>query len=211
MDSARGGLHHKVIYWLAKSVLRLVDWHIEGELPPLRKYVAIGAPHTSFWDLPLCLAVMAVGSGGFATIRIAWIGKHTIFRGPFGALLRKLGGIPVNREAGHHVLKAVLRAFEQREQMVLILAPEGTRKRVNYWKPGFYYIASLARVPIVCGYLDYQRKAAGIGPVLEPSGDVEADMQIIRDFYVQVHARHPEKVGPIRLPPRAEVLLHDAP
>jgi 1-acyl-sn-glycerol-3-phosphate acyltransferase len=98
-------------------------------------------------------------------------GKHTLFRGPLDAFFRGLGGIPVNRTAGHHVIKAVIRAFNAHERLVLVLAPEGTTKKVDFWKPGFYFIARLAHVPIVCGFLDYKRKVAGIGPTITPSGD----------------------------------------
>jgi 1-acyl-sn-glycerol-3-phosphate acyltransferase len=184
---------------LAKTALRVVGWHIEGTVPDIPKLVAIGAPHTSYWDLPLFLTATAVMSDGFATIKLAWIGKHTLFRGPLDALFRRLGGIPVNRAAGHHVIKAAIRAFQEHDRLVLVLAPEGTTKKVDYWKPGFYFIARLAHVPIVCGYLDYKRKVAGVGPTITPSGDMEADMKIMRDFYQHVTPKHPERAAQVRL------------
>ena len=121
------------------------------------------------------------------------------FGGPFDFLFRALGGIPVNRSAGQHVIKPVLHAFRQNERLALVLAPAGTTRKVDQWKPGFYYIARLAHVPIVCGFLDYRRKVAGVGPTLYPSGDMEADMRGIREFYSHVSAKYPERVGEVRV------------
>ncbi len=199
MDAARTTWLNRLIGALARRGLRLLGWHVEGGLPDAPKFVAIGAPHTWWGDMPISLVAFAAATEGFATMRLAWLGKHTLFRGPLGALLRRFGGIPVNRGAGHHVVRPVLKAFEQNARLALVLAPEGTRKKVEAWKPGFYYISRLAHVPIACGYLDYSRKAAGFGPLVCPSGDVDADMQIIRDFYTHVSAKYPERVGPIRL------------
>src|SRR5205085_8507150 len=114
-------------------------------------------------------------------------------------MFRHLGGIPVNRLAGHHIVKALLHEFQANEKLALGLAPEGTTKKVDYWKPGFYYIARLAHVPIVCGFIDYRRKAVGVGPGMVPSGNLEADMQFFHDFYLHVTGRHPERAAPIRV------------
>jgi len=168
-------------------------------MPDIPKFVGIGAPHTSYWDLPLFLAAAAVMSDGFATVSLAWVGKSSAFRGPLNGFFRGLGGIPVNRAAGHHVIKAVIRAFNEHERLALFLAPEGTTKKVEFWKPGFYFIARLAHVPIVCGFLDYKRKVAGIGLTLTPSGDMEADMRLLRDFYRDVTPKYPERAGQVRL------------
>jgi 1-acyl-sn-glycerol-3-phosphate acyltransferase len=199
MSTARPvAVPNRLLGLFARNLLRLAGWHVEGTLPAEPRYVTIGAPHTSYWDLPIFLFAAAAISEGFATMNIAWLGKHTAFVGPFDGLFRRLGGIPVNRAAGHHVVKAVLHAFRDNAQLTLVMSPEGTTKRVDYWKPGFYYIARLAKVPIACGFLDYRRKVAGIGPVIYPTSDMEADMQPIREFYSQVSARHPERVGEIR-------------
>jgi 1-acyl-sn-glycerol-3-phosphate acyltransferase len=199
LPARQGAVPGRMLGWLTGAILRAAGWHIEGSLPDIPRYVAIGAPHTSTWDLPIFLMAGAALSDGFTTVKIAWLGKHTAFTGPAGALFRKLGGIPVNRSAGHHVIKTVIQAFRASPRMALAIAPEGTRQKADYWKPGFYYIARLAKVPIVCGFLDYKRKVVGMGPLIYPTSDIEADMQQIREFYSQVTARHPERVGPIQL------------
>ena len=190
---------NRLIYNLAKTTLRVFGWRAEGKMPDIPKFVGIGAPHTSYWDLPLFLTAVAVMTDGFTNFSLAWIGKHTIFRGPLDWFFRGLGGIPVNRAAGQHIIKTVIRAFKKRERLALVLAPEGTTKKVDFWKPGFYFIARLAHVPIVCGFLDYKRKVAGVGPTITPSGDIEADMQIMRDFYQNVTPKYPERAAQVRL------------
>ncbi len=193
----RMSLTNRILYALAKIALTVMGWRAEGDLPAAPKYVMIGAHHTSYWDLPIFLMAAAVASHGFATMKLAWIGKHTAFHGVLGVLFRKLGGIAVNRSAGHHVVKPILRAFQHSDQLALGLAPTGTIKKVEHWKPGFYYIARLAHVPIVCGFIDYQRKVVGLGPIIDPTGDLEADMQIISEFYGHVCAKYPERVGAV--------------
>ena len=201
MNHSQSTVHivNRLLGSFARLLLGLGGWRVEGSMPDAPKYVAIGAHHTSYWDLPILLLTAAVLSQGFATMKLAWVGKHSAFRGPLGLLFRALGGIPVNRSAGQHVIKPVLHAFRQNERLALVLAPAGTTRKVDQWKPGFYYIARLAHVPIVCGFLDYRRKVAGVGPTLYPSGDMEADMRVIREFYSHVSAKYPERVGEVRV------------
>ena len=204
MNHSQSTVHlvNRLLGSFASLLLGLGGWRVEGSMPDAPKFVAIGAHHTSYWDLPILLLTAAALSQGFATMKLAWVGKHTAFRGPLGLLFCALGGIPVNRSAGQHVIKPVLRAFQQNDRLALVLAPAGTTKKVDQWKPGFYYIARLAHVPIVCGYLDYRRKVAGVGPIVYASGDIEADMSIIRKFYANVSAKYPERVGEVRVPAR---------
>ena len=151
---------------------------MEGEIPNLPKFVIIGAPHTSNWDFPVAMSlVLALG------LDAHWIGKHTLFRWPFGGLMRWFGGMPVVRSERGGVVAQVIDIFKGRERMVFGLSPEGTRKRVDQWKTGFYHIALGAGVPIVPGYFDYPRKVIGFGPPLMPSGDIEADISTLQAFY----------------------------
>ena len=106
MPARQGAVPGRMLGWLTATILRVDGWHIEGRLPDIPRYVAIGAPHTSTWDLPIFLMAGAALSDGFTSVKIAWLGKHTAFTGPVGALFRKLGGIPVNRSAGHHFRKS---------------------------------------------------------------------------------------------------------
>jgi 1-acyl-sn-glycerol-3-phosphate acyltransferase len=180
--------------WLSNKFMRLLGWHFVGERPPQRKFVAIGAPHTTNWDFMLFLAVM-----GHFRIRARAIGKHTLFRWPFGGLMRRLGLIPVRRDTAEGLVQQMVDEFAGADEMALIIAPEGTRKYTEFWKSGFYRIAVAADVPIVLASIDFPSKTAGIGSILFPSGDLAADMDTIREFYAPFQGRHPENQGPIRI------------
>jgi len=158
------------------------------------KYVLIGSPHTSNWDFPIALLLMRV-----IGIEGHWIAKHTVFRWPVGWLMRWLGGLPVDRTASHNFVDQIVELFEEREQLVITIAPEGTRKKTAHWKTGFYYIALGAGVPVVLGYLDYPNKRGGLGPTVQPSGDLAADLERMREFYSDKTGRHPGKKGAIAI------------
>ena len=179
-----------LIRGLAFSFMKLFGWRLEGRLPDVNKLVVIAAPHTSNWDLPVLLSV------AFALkAKACWLGKHTLFRWPFGFLFRWMGGIPVYRSASQNVVAQSVEMFRNSEKLILTIPPEGTRGKVSHWKTGFYYIALGAEVPIAMAFIDYKRKASGVGPTLYPTGDIEADMEIIRNFYVNVTAKYPDKAG----------------
>lgn len=179
---------------LARLVLDSVGWEAVGEPPPARKYVLIAAPHTSNWDLVLMLLASTVYG-----IWPSWVGKHTLFEPPLGPLMRALNGIPVDRRAAHNTVAKLAALFEERDDLVLAVPPEGTRGYAPYWKSGFYQIALAAKVPICLGYLDFRTKRAGLGPLVHPTGDVRADMAIIRAFYADKQAKYPKDQGPVRL------------
>jgi len=184
--------------WLLRAVgrlyLRLFGWRVEGSFPDVAKAVVIAAPHTSNWDMPLMLAIAYV-----LGIRPAWLGKRELFRGPFGSMMRWLGGLPVDRAVRQNLVQQVVEGFAAADRLHLVVPPSGTRSGATGWKSGFYHIARGARVPIVCAFLDYRRKVGGIGPVLTPSGNVAADMVPIRAFYAGVTAKFPERTAPVRL------------
>ena len=176
-----------VLRAISVGFLRLNGWKIEGSLPPgVAKSVLIAAPHTSNWDLPYTLMV------AFALrLNIYWMGKTQLFRPPFRGLMMWLGGIPVQRESANNLVAASVAAMQAADGPVqLIVPPEGTRNRARYWKTGFYYIALGAKVPIVLAYMDYRKKISGLGPVFEPSGDIEADMVRIKAFYAGFTGRN---------------------
>jgi 1-acyl-sn-glycerol-3-phosphate acyltransferase len=169
------------------AFLRLRGWRVEGALPAsASKAVLIGAPHTSNWDLPYTLMV------GFAlNLNLYWMGKASLFKPPFGAVMRWLGGIAVDREKSSNLVAASARALRDAQgPLQLAVSPEGTRGKTRHWKTGFYYIAIEAQVPIVLAFMDYERKVAGLGPVFTPSGDVEHDMDQIKRFYSGVKGRN---------------------
>jgi len=169
------------------AFLKLSGWKLDGALPPDQgKCVLIAAPHTSNWDLPYTLMV------AFA-LRLTpyWMGKAEIFRNPFGSLMRWLGGIAVDRSQSNNLVAASADAIKAADGAVqLIVPPEGTRSKTRYWKTGFYWIAVTAEVPIVMAYMDYPRKLSGLGPVFKPTGDVDADMVAIKQFYAQFKGKN---------------------
>lgn len=169
-----------LLRYFSVLVLRLSGWKTEGHLPPeAHKCVFIAAPHTSNWDFPLTLMV------AFALkLDIYWMGKASLFRFPIGGLMRWLGGIPVNREQSNNLVATSAQALMDADRPVqLVIPPEGTRSKTRHWKTGFYYIALAANVPVLMAYMDYSRKISGIGPMLVPTGDIENDMQVVKNFY----------------------------
>jgi len=179
---------------LAMIVLRISGWRQVGRLPDLPKYVAIGAPHTSWWDGLFGLAI------AFAyRVRFYWLAKNSVFRWPFGPVLRWLGGIPVDRGGKHDLVGQCVRAFQSSDRFILALLPEGTRRRVESWKSGFYHIARGANVPVVLGFLDYPKRIGGVGALIALTGNVTADMAAIRSFYASKTGKHPDRTGPIRI------------
>ena len=172
---------------LARLFLALTSWSPEGRRPEVAKYVLIAAPHTSNWDLVYLLALAKI-----LGVRVSWMGKHTLFRGPMSWVMKRVGGIPVWRNRRGNVVKQMVRAFESSESLALTVPAEGTRGYRDHWKSGFYHIARHAQVPIVMGYLDYARKRGGFGPHLLPSGDMKRDMDEIRRFYSDKTAKYPE-------------------
>lgn len=162
--------------------------------PPSKKYVLIGAPHTSNWDFVVgLLALWALG------IRARWLGKKELFRPPLGLLMRLLGGIPVDRSRRNNLVDQVVEVFRREEEIAILITPEGTRGKAPYWRTGFYHMALKAGVPIALGYVDFRRKEVGIGAYLWPTGDLRRDFAGIRAFYQDKTGLRPEKQGPIRL------------
>ena len=131
--------------------------------------------------------------------RVSWLGKHTLFVPPWGWFMRWLGGIPVDRRASHSLVNQIAEQFEKSDDLILGIAPEGTRSKVALWKSGFYHIAVASRVPIGLGYVDFGRKLCGLGMFVVPSGNVNEDMNKIRDFYRDIRGRHPELESEPRL------------
>lgn len=179
---------------LARLLLRLAGWRVLGTPPDEPRYVVIAAPHTSNWDFPWML-LMAWATG----MRIRWLGKHTLFRGPAGPVMRALGGVAVRRHRSEDRVAATARAFAEADALVLVIPPEGTRARTEHWRSGFYHIARTADVPLVPTALDYGQRCGIIGEAFRASGDVRADMDRFRHFYDGPVGRHPERFGPVRL------------
>jgi len=174
----------------SRRVLRLLGWQVRGELPARAvRCVVIAAPHTSNWDFPFTLlAAFALG------MRIRWIGKAPLFRPPFGWLMRWLGGIPVHRDRSNNLIAASIEALKSAPgPLQLVVAPEGTRRRTREWKAGFHHIARGAGLPILQSYLDWGTRTCGLGPLVDPSDDVEGDIARIRAFYAPFRGRNADQ------------------
>ena len=171
--------------WLALVIFKVAGWKAAGEKPRIPKYVIIAAPHTSNWDFvfTICLAFIF-------NIKPRVMMKREWFFGPMGSFLRWLGAFPVDRTGSHQVVAQSVDAFKKHDEMALVVPPSGTRKKVMYWRTGFYHIARGAGVPVVLGYLDYRRKVGGIGPTVHLTGRMDADMKTIQDFYAPVEGRY---------------------
>ena len=173
-----------VFRWIALFWLWSFGWKTEGEPPADPKYVLIAAPHTSNWDLvvTLCMAFKY-------RVSIYWLGKDALFCFPFGPVLKWLGGIPVVRSRSTNMVERTAAIFAERDKLVLVVPPEGTRGKVRWWKTGFYHIAYTANVPIVMGFIDFGRKVGGMGPVFVPTGKIEEDMEHIQSFYKNIKGK----------------------
>ena len=170
--------------------LKLKGWKVVGSLPDhASKSVLIAAPHTSNWDLPYTLMVC------FALrLNVYWMGKSSIFKPPFRGVMMWLGGISVDRSQSNNLVAESSAAIARASgPLQLIVPPEGTRSGTRFWKTGFYYIAQGAGVPIVMAYLDYDKKVGGLGPVLQTTGDLEADMATIKAFYKGVKGKNADQ------------------
>ncbi|KTF41662.1 lysophospholipid acyltransferase family protein [Xanthomonas translucens pv. translucens] len=171
--------------WFGRTALRLTGWRVVGEFPDVPKLVMIVAPHSSNWDGFLGFAVkFAVG------FEVRVMGKTQLFWWPLGPLLRKLGGIPLDRKSPRGVVEQAVALIRQAPRMWYVITPEGTRKRVEKWKVGFWKIAHGAEIPIFPVYFDYPSRTVGLGPLFHTSADMHADIAAIRTWYRPWRGKH---------------------
>jgi 1-acyl-sn-glycerol-3-phosphate acyltransferase len=178
---------------VCRGLLHAAGWRLTLDIPRIERAVIVFYPHTSNWDFVIGLVAR------FAlAVPVTWAGKDGIFRGPFSPLWRRLGGIPVNRREATGFVGQMIDAFARRP-MLLAIAPEGTRRRTDHWKSGFYRVALGAHVPLALAFIDFARREIGVGAMLEPTGDADADLARMRAFYSEKTARHPDQASPIAL------------
>jgi 1-acyl-sn-glycerol-3-phosphate acyltransferase len=181
-------------YWFWRLWMKLTGWTVSGDPPDCKKMLIIGAPHTSNWDILYMFAGTAI-----YRVKVSWMGKHSLFKPPLGGLLKALGGIAIDRRSPQGAVDQIAAEFEKANEMALVMASSGTRSRTEYWRSGFYWIANKAQIPIVCGFIDFARKTAGLGLSFVPTGDVVADMDRIREFYRGIAGKYPDNMSRIRL------------
>lgn len=188
MDDEQPGLVARFVRWVLERPYRWGGWKSVGDVPELRKYVLIAAPHTSNWDFPNFL-----GLTSDLGIRPHFMGKLSLFRWPLAGFMRQMGGIPVDRRGSQNYVQMMVDEFQRRTDFILTVAPEGTRGKAKRWKTGFYQIAMAAKVPLVVGMMDYGRKTGGLGPMIWPTGDFRADMEKVLDVYRGCIPKVPER------------------
>jgi 1-acyl-sn-glycerol-3-phosphate acyltransferase len=183
-----------VLRQVARLALRLLGWTLVDLPQRPARAVVIGYPHTSNWDFPVAMLALAA-----LPLDARWVAKDTLCRWPFGFLMRALGGIPVNRREHTGFVRRAAAEFRRRENFHLIVAVEGTRRRQEGWKSGFYRIALAAGVPLIIGVINYARREIGLGSSIDLTGDENADMSRIAGFYSGHQGYRPENASPIRL------------
>ena len=174
---------------IARLMLKMAGWKVEGKTPCSRRFVLIGAPHTSNWDFVLFMCVALL----YKT-KMFWLGKSSIFKGPAGPIMRWMGGIPVTRNnKSNNLVNQAVAAFNSHNQFVLCVAPEGTRSHVNEWKSGFWHIASQAKVPVVPAFVDGENKITGLKPAYRLTGDQEKDIANLQAVYSGLRGLNPSR------------------
>ncbi len=182
--------HGPLVAGFGRLMLTLAGWKIEGNFPDSPKMMLIVAPHTSNWDF--LVGLMAK----FALrLECRFMAKASLFWWPLGAFLRQVGGLAINRAEAGDVVMASVRAYAERERLVLVITPEGTRSRVERWKSGFHRIAHGAGVPVVLAVFDYARKVVQLGPAFDATEDYDGDLAAMQSHITAAMAKHPERYG----------------
>ena len=171
--------------WLA-----LMGWRVEGALPDVARAVVVVAPHSSNWDF-----VHAVAAVFALRLRVAFIGKHTLFKGALGRFMRWLGGIPVDRSSPEGVAQSVAAEVGSAKAVWLGIAPEGTRTPGSPFKSGFHRIAVAAELPIIPVSIDYRHRVIEIHSQRPPGGDAQADADAIRQLLYASGCRRESAAG----------------
>jgi 1-acyl-sn-glycerol-3-phosphate acyltransferase len=170
-------------------MLTLLGWKVSGELPNTPKFVAAVAPHTSNWDFVVAVSTMLA-----MNLRVKFMGKKDIFIWPFKSVLQSWGGIPIDRHAKNGVVEQMVEQFKSNEQLILGIAPEGTRSKTKKWKSGFLHIALQSGVPVVPVSLDFAEKELKFHPAIELSNDIDAELECIKNKFASVCAKNPQAV-----------------
>lgn len=178
----------RFLRWVGRVGLRLSGgWKINGQMPDVKKAILPVAPHTSNWDFPVGVFVMlALG------LKLNYLGKASLFRFPIKSLMTKLGGIPIDRSAPNGVVGKMVAEFKHQNELILVITPEGTRKKVKEWKKGFLHMAKQANVPIIPVAMDFARKAIDIGPAIMITGEIEKELERVKSYFAHAQGKRAE-------------------
>jgi len=171
-------LASRLVRGLIVASYKLQGWRVEGQPPAAKKFILVGAPHTSGWDFMVFL-----GATNEVGIEASMLGKHSLFRWPMRRFMKDMGIIPIDRSKRSNYVEQLVGEFARRDQLALVVAPEGTRHSDGRWRSGFYHIAMGTGVPIVPVLVDRAGKTVIIGPAMEPTGDYPTDLTRIADFF----------------------------
>ena len=166
-----------------------MGWKIVGSYPKeLKKFIIVGAPHTSNTDF-----VLGALTKYITGLPINFIGKQSLFKPPYGFIFKALGGTPVDRTKSANMVEAIIDVFNSNEEFILAISPEGTRKKVDKWKTGFYHIAKGANVPIIFNTFDFGKKEYLISDPYYLTDNMEKDFLFFHNFYKDVKGKHPDQ------------------
>ena len=177
----------RVVRWLGKFLMKISGWKTTGQLPKDQRVVLIAGPHTSNWDFVLAMSLILS-----LDVRIHWVGKHSIFKKGFRRLLKKMGGIPVNRLNPQALKTEIYNITERYRGFIIAISPEGTRKKVERLKSGFLRIANETNSRILMVGVDFSNKTMDFGDFFNPSGDMDKDLKFIKDYFGNFTGKHPE-------------------
>lgn len=180
--------------WLCGRILKLMGWRFVGSPPDAPKMVVVGYPHTSNWDFILFLGVLSIFD-----LKVRFLATAPLFRGPFGWLLRWWGGMPVAQTGHYGLVDAAVEVFDSHDEMILVIAPEGTRAKTQTWKSGFWRIAEAADVPVAMAFIDGEGRTVGFGPSARIDGELDTWMALAADFYADKSGVKPQNRGPVTL------------
>lgn len=162
-------------------------WRLDTQPAPQRPTILLGAPHTSNWDF-----IFMLGIAWKLGISMRWLGKTSLFTGVLGPVMRALGGIPVDRDSPGEVVSSLVKDLNSDSRFAVVIAPDGTRGPHTHWKSGFYRLAEQTGMPVTLGFVDRSTMTTGLGPTIDVTGDVAADMERIREFYRDKSGFFPE-------------------
>ncbi len=180
--------------WIGRMILHLIGWRIEGELPDVPHTVVIGVPHTSNFE-----GIIMLGTMFSMSLRLNIMAKDSLFKFPYGGLLRWIGMVAIDRTKSNDVVEATALTLKDADKLWICMAPEGTRKGADKWKSGFWHIARAANVPVFPVCFSYADKVFRLGKPFIPGDDLQADMEMLYNFYADAQPRHWERLsGPLR-------------